>query len=49
MKLKISCENNEKNIQKQTPRGFLTKWQNGILQISSKFKGEHPKPTIQIY
>ena len=42
-KLKISCENNKKNIQKQSPRGFLTKWQNGIQQICSKFTGEHPK------
>ena len=42
MKLKISSENNEKNIQEQSPRGFLTKWQNGILQICSKFTGELP-------
>ena len=41
MKLKISCENNEKNIQKQSPRGFRTKWQYGIPQIYSKFT-EHP-------
>ena len=28
MKIKISCEINEKNIQKQSPRGFL---QNGNM------------------
>ena len=42
MRLKISCKINEKNIQKQSPRGFLTKWQYGILQTCSKFD-------IQIY
>ena len=46
MKLKISCENHEKNIQKQSPRGFLTKWQYGILQICSKFT-EHSNPLFR--
>ena len=46
MKLKISCKINEKNIQKQSPRGFLTKWQYGILQTCSKFR-EHPNPLFK--
>ena len=32
----------KKIIQKQSRRVFLTKWQNGFLQICSKFTGEHP-------
>ena len=42
IKLKISCENNQKNIQKKSAGGFLTKWQNGIIQIYSKFTRKHP-------
>ena len=45
MKLKISCENNEKNIQKQSPDKMAKWYPENMQQIYRRT----PKSAIQIY